>query len=124
TIRTQRNFIVNTNSNRASTSMVASSSFISSVILPQLDNSDAIAKNPVGQRDAIAKIKEASQQIFEYEQAIKIINNQDLKNELLSKIEANRVIIKVNEKRLEKLKHYAEAQAKLRAKKQKQLYDE
>ncbi|CAG8795276.1 7935_t:CDS:1, partial [Gigaspora rosea] len=61
TIRTQRNFTVNTNSNRASTSTVASSSSISSVILPQLDNSDSIAKNAVGQRDAIAKIKEATQ---------------------------------------------------------------
>ncbi|CAG8598142.1 23942_t:CDS:2 [Gigaspora rosea] len=68
--------------------MVASSSSISSVILLRLDNSDAIAKNA-----------EATQRIFECEQAIKIINNQDIKNELSSKIEADRVIIKHPSKR-------------------------
>ncbi|CAG8777658.1 6654_t:CDS:2, partial [Gigaspora margarita] len=66
------------NSNRASTFTVASSSSISSVILPQLDNSDAIVKNA-----------EATQQILECQQAIKMISNQDIKNELSSKIEAD-----------------------------------
>ncbi|CAG8819797.1 18372_t:CDS:2, partial [Gigaspora margarita] len=114
TIRTQCYFIVHTSSNRVSTFMVASSSSISSVILLQLDNSDAIAKNAVGQQDTIAKIKEATQRILKCQQAIKIISNQDIKNELSSKIEADHVIIKVNEKRLGKLK----------PKKQKQLDDE
>ncbi|CAG8831639.1 15007_t:CDS:1, partial [Gigaspora margarita] len=61
TIHIQHNFIVHTSSNRASTFTVTSFSSISSVILPQLDNSDAIAKNAAGQRDTIAKIKEATQ---------------------------------------------------------------
>ncbi|CAG8834561.1 38678_t:CDS:2 [Gigaspora margarita] len=78
TICTQCNFIVHTSSNRASTSMVALSSFISLVILPQLDNSDAIVKNA-----------EATQRILECQQAIKMISNQDIKNELSSKIEAD-----------------------------------
>ncbi|CAG8770970.1 8402_t:CDS:2, partial [Gigaspora margarita] len=97
TIRTQRNFIVNTNSNKASISMVVSSSSISS---------------------------EATQRIFECEQAIKIISDQDIKDKLSLKIKADHVIIKVSEKRLGKLKHHTKAQAKLRAKKQKQLDNE
>ncbi|CAG8851821.1 25205_t:CDS:1, partial [Gigaspora margarita] len=94
TICTQHNFIVYTSFNRVSTSTVASSSSISSVILLQLDNSDAIAKNAVGQQDTIAKIKEATQRILEYQQAIKMISNQNIKNELLFKIEADHMIIK------------------------------
>ncbi|CAG8841380.1 33042_t:CDS:2, partial [Gigaspora margarita] len=110
TIHIQCNFIVHTSFNRASTSMVASSSSISLVILPQLDNSDAIAKNA-----------KAIQQIFECQQAIKMISNQDIKNKLLSKIEADYVIIKVNKKKLGKLKRHAEAQAKLKAKNKNNL---
>ncbi|CAG8519607.1 5922_t:CDS:2 [Racocetra fulgida] len=75
-IRTHHNFIVNTNSNsnRTSTSTLASSLSTSSVISPRpFDNTDTIAKNTVGQKNAIAKIKEATQQISECEQAIKLI---------------------------------------------------
>ncbi|CAG8788788.1 21112_t:CDS:2, partial [Gigaspora margarita] len=63
----------------------------------QLDNPDIVAKNAVGQNNTKAKIKKATQQISEYKQAIKLIK---------------------------KLKCYTKAQAKLRAKNQKQLDDE
>ncbi|CAG8477790.1 6732_t:CDS:2 [Dentiscutata heterogama] len=84
---------------------VASSSSISLVILlQQFDNTDTIAKNTVGQRNAIAKIKKTTQRVFEYEQAIRTISDQNLKDKLSVKIEVDHVIIKVNKKRLGKLK--------------------
>ncbi|CAG8513446.1 12213_t:CDS:2 [Dentiscutata heterogama] len=86
-----------------STSTLALSSSTSVISPRPFDNTDTIAKNAVGQKDAIVKIKEATQLISECEQTIKLI---------------------ISEKRLGKLKHHAEAQAKLRAKKQKQLNDE
>ncbi|CAG8580511.1 4268_t:CDS:2 [Cetraspora pellucida] len=62
TIRTHHTFIVNTNSNITSTFTLTSSSS-TSVISPQPfdNNTDTIAKNAVGQRNVIAKIKEATQ---------------------------------------------------------------
>ncbi|CAG8766099.1 25407_t:CDS:2, partial [Dentiscutata erythropus] len=77
----------NTNS-RASTSKSVSHLSTLLAISSQLDDPDIVAKNAIGQNDAIAKIKKAN-----------------------------------HEKRLGKLKRYTKAQAKLRAKKQKQLKD-
>ncbi|CAG8516124.1 2174_t:CDS:2 [Scutellospora calospora] len=93
TIRSYNSLI---NSNSTSISVLVRTS-------EQLSNNISItAKNAVRQNDAITKIKEATQQISEYEQVFRLINDQELG----------------------KLKRHAEAQEKLRKKKQKQLDEE
>ncbi|CAG8734167.1 549_t:CDS:2, partial [Racocetra fulgida] len=48
----------------------------------------------IRQKNAITKIKEATQRISECEQAIKLISDQKTKKKLSTKIEKNRIVIK------------------------------
>ncbi|CAG8824841.1 15013_t:CDS:1, partial [Gigaspora rosea] len=86
-------------------------------------NTHVTAKNATAQNDAIAKIQEAMQQIVEYEKSCLLISDQDFKNSILLKIKEKK-LIKENEKKLGKLKNRAEAQARFRAKKKKQINED
>lgn len=123
TIRSYHRLMVNSNSNSTSTSTFASPSASTVTSLQQFDI-NTVAKNAVGQHNAIAKIKNATQQISEYEQALVHLSDQDIKQAIRDRMEENKKIIEVSKKKLEKLKRHAEAQAKLRSKKQRQLSEE
>ena len=80
-----------------------------------------LPKKAIGQRDATEKIKIATKNLTEYEQMYAITTNELFKAAFLSKIVAEKKLIKEQEIRLKKLKCHAEAQAKLAAKKAKLL---
>ncbi len=88
------------------------------------NETNIVAKNAIGQNNIITKIKEASQQLYEYERSYIQMPDDDLRQVLTTKIEEKKKIINESKVKLERLKRRAEAQARLRAKKQKKLEEE
>ncbi|CAG8688942.1 9617_t:CDS:2, partial [Cetraspora pellucida] len=92
TIRSYHRLMVNSNSNSTSTFTFASPS-ASTVTSLQQFNINTIAKNTVGQHNAIAKIKNTTQQISEHKQALVHLSDQDIKQMIRDRMKENKKII-------------------------------
>ncbi|CAG8678523.1 9454_t:CDS:1, partial [Dentiscutata heterogama] len=80
-----------------------------------------VPKNTISQHDTIKKIEVANKKILEYERMYQISTDSLFKKMLDSNILKERSLINEQEAHLKKLKHHAEAQAKLEAKKARLL---
>ncbi|CAG8764314.1 17350_t:CDS:2, partial [Dentiscutata erythropus] len=89
-----------------------------------LQHNVEVHKNAIGQRDAIKKIEVANKKISEYERMYQISTDRSFKKTLNSNILKEKSLINEQEVHLKKLKHYAEAQARLEAKKTRLLQEE